>query len=127
MSEMLAMPNTDVNIPESQDREHRQRVLKKGVISYSEGHISIECVVRDLSSGGVRLHFPVSTPVPDNFDLSIPMDGLTAQCLCRWRKGQVIGATFVGEPTICAAKGQPQLSASAETTVRRSVLRKPKY
>ena len=49
------------------ERERRQRVLKKAIASYNDQKITMECIVRDLSSSGVKLKLSNPLPLPDHF------------------------------------------------------------
>jgi hypothetical protein len=57
-----------------------------------------DCVITDISDGGVRLHVE-KLDVPDDFVLCLTGDGIAAkECAYRvvWRHGHEIGAKFVG-------------------------------
>ena len=79
----------------TQERERRQRVLKKAIVSYADRAITVECMARDLSSNGVKLQSMQPLPIPDNFHLEIPMDGISVDCQVRWRNGTTLGAAFI--------------------------------
>ena len=81
-------------------RERRQRVLKKAIAYYADRAFTVECLVRDMSSGGVKLKLCQPLPLPDHFTLHVPMDGLTVDCVVRWRGGMLIGAKFCSEPVV---------------------------
>lgn len=109
------------------ERERRQRVLKKGTASYSNRSISVECLVRDLSSGGVKLQLNNPLPLPDKFMLDIPMDGITVECMVCWRKGDTLGAVFLNEPVINESRARQKIDPTMSDPIRRSVLRKTAY
>ncbi len=107
-------------------RERRQRVLKKAIASYNDRKITVECLVRDLSVSGVKLKLTTQLPLPDNFLLEIPMDGIEALCEVRWRRGDTIGAVFLEEPRKTENYNVRQaIDTSNIPGMRRSVLRKP--
>jgi hypothetical protein len=82
----------------------RRRMLKGGVIAYSDRHVTISCTVRDISATGARLRVEGSVTAPDTFELLIPLDGLEASCQVVWRSGSDIGVKFLGAPRTVAAK-----------------------
>lgn len=82
----------------------RRRMLKAGVIAYSDRHVTISCTVRDISATGARLRVEGSVTAPDTFELAIELDGLEASCQVVWRSGANIGVKFLSAPRIVAAK-----------------------
>ena len=79
------------------ERQPRRRALKAGVISYHNSSVTCACIVRDQSDGGARLqHKEIDIPIPDRFSLTIPIDGVVADCTVRWRKGDMLGVAFEG-------------------------------
>lgn len=82
----------------------RRRVLKSGKIAYADRHVTIDCMVRDMSATGARLKVEGSVSAPDTFELLIPLDGLEANCQVVWRAGAELGIRFLAAPRIVAAK-----------------------
>ena len=80
----------------------RRRMLKSGKVAYSERHVTIECLVRDMSATGARLRVEGSVTAPDTFELLIPLDGLEANCQVVWRRSrprrQILGAARIVAP-----------------------------
>lgn len=72
----------------------RQVVNCPGSIVADAGAASRDCLIADMSDGGVRLF--VQADVPDNFVLVIK-DGSDASHRCRvvWRLDDELGAEFV--------------------------------
>ena len=101
LSDYATAPSTHIAFPdesdEAQPREHRRKAFKAGIVSYQNNSLTSDCVIRDISSNGVKLQFPKPALVPDHFTLIIPMEGQRVECQARWRKGNVIGAEFIGE------------------------------
>ena len=82
---------------EVRPREHRRKAFKAGIISYQNHALTVDCVIRDISSSGVKLQFQDGVMVPENFTLTIPMEGTRVDCQVRWRHKTQIGAVFVGQ------------------------------
>jgi hypothetical protein len=100
----------------------RRRMLKSGKIAYSDRHVTIECMVRDMSATGARLKVDGSVSAPDTFELLIPLDGLEANCEVVWRAGIELGIRFLAAPRMVAAKRTQSISALTPTrapTLRR--------
>ena len=90
--------------PEDARMSPRRRVLKAGIAASNDRHITVACTVRDISETGARLRVEGSLTIPDTFELIIDMDGLEANCEVMWRKGNEVGARFVGAPRTVAVK-----------------------
>ena len=62
------------------------------------------CLVRDMSSTGVRLEMTrnkfnpdgASGFIPTYFSLIIPFDRTRVECQSMWRRGSLVGARFLG-------------------------------
>ncbi|MEL7229551.1 MAG: PilZ domain-containing protein [Pseudomonadota bacterium] len=78
----------------SNGRATRQRTLKTGKISYSDGDISTQCIIRDLSPTGARLQLVNEIPLPETFKLELRSEGIEVQCRIRRRDGEQIGVSF---------------------------------
>ncbi len=113
--------------PAAAARERRQRVLKKGVISYANRSITVDVVVRDLSSAGAKLKIVQAAPVPDHFTLEIPMDGVMVDCEVRWRNGDTLGVAFTSHAHIDEKKQRQRIDPTGYGERRPSVLRRPTY
>jgi PilZ domain len=72
----------------------RHRVLKRGMIQFR--HLTVECVVRNLSPGGACLM--VETLTPDQFRLFWSDDLLGRSCRVVWRSGNRLGVSFETAP-----------------------------
>jgi len=78
-------------------RDHRRRAFKAGIVSYQNHTITVECIVRDTNVGGAMLRFEESAMVPDQFALTVPIEGSKVDCRVVWRKGLDIGVEYVSE------------------------------
>jgi PilZ domain len=103
----------------------RRRVLKAGVVAYSDRHVTLPCTVRDLSATGARVRVEGSISAPDTFELIIDIDGFEANCQVVWRKANEIGVRFLGAPRMMAPK-RTQAINPMQPTPKASLRRKPK-
>ena len=71
----------------------RQRVLKKGLIVFNNGHASIGCQLLDVSERGAKLLPADVLSCPREFVLKVQA-GQPRQCEIMWRKGSVLGVCF---------------------------------
>jgi hypothetical protein len=82
----------------------RRRVLKAGVVAYNDRHVTLSCVVRDISATGARVRVEGSVSAPDTFELLIDADGFEVNCQVVWRKDSEAGVRFLGAPRMVAPK-----------------------
>lgn len=90
----------------------RRRTLKAGVVAYSDRHVTVPCIVRDISATGARLRIEGSVTAPDTFELIISLDGLEADCQVVWRKATDLGVRFLAAPRMVAPKRTQTISYS---------------
>jgi hypothetical protein len=78
-------------------RSQRRLINRMAKVQLASGTLPRDCLVTDISTGGVRLHVE-GFEVPDDFVLVLSGDGLTQECNYQvaWRLGHEIGARFVG-------------------------------
>lgn len=78
-------------------RARRRLINRSAKIQVASGTLPRDCLITNISSGGVRLHVE-GVEVPDNFVLVLSGDDLAKECNYRvvWRLGHEIGAQFVG-------------------------------
>ncbi len=77
-------------------REHRARVLKRGLIVAGSNRPEIACAIRNMHSHGAELKILPEDPVPGEFLLYVPHDGVTYRCVLRWRRNDRCGVEFTG-------------------------------
>jgi hypothetical protein len=73
----------------------RRRTFLKGVLAYSNGTLSKDCLVRDLTEAGALIELP-HPEAPGNFVLLIPSKTLRAPARIAWRAGGRFGLRFDG-------------------------------
>lgn len=77
-------------------RQHvRRRTLKGGRLNYRDGPAAVECVIRNLSERGARLHVADIRSIPSEFVLTFDADGTSRSCFVKWRRGDSLGVEFV--------------------------------
>lgn len=81
-------------VPES--REHRRRVIKGASILNGVNRNSMSCLVRNQHEHGAELKVGQDIPVPREFLLWIPVDGVAYLCTLRWRRADRAGVSFRG-------------------------------
>ena len=79
-------------------REPRIRTLKTAHIVFNNGGSVIDCVVRNLSSGGALLVLPSVLGVPETFELHIESDGSCHVAHTMWKGNGKIGVEFGKAP-----------------------------
>ena len=78
-------------------RQARRRLINRvAKIQLASGTLPRDCLITDISTGGVRLHVE-GYEVPDDFVLLLSGDDLAKECNYQvvWRLGHEIGARFV--------------------------------
>jgi diguanylate cyclase (GGDEF)-like protein len=75
--------------------ERRQRVLKRGIIVTNDGFSTIDCVIRDLSTGGARIAVNAEYSAHPQFLLLIAETGERFPAEKRWQRGRDIGVKFL--------------------------------
>jgi hypothetical protein len=84
--------------PEERRQSRRRLINRMAKIQLASGTLPRDCLITDISAGGVRLHVE-GLDVPDDFVLLLSGEGIVAkECAYRvvWRLGHEIGASFVG-------------------------------
>lgn len=71
----------------------RHRVLKGGKLAFGGGG-GIDCMVRNISSGGARLDVVNPIGVPPSFTLVIQTDQFMRRCHAVWSNDKRIGVAF---------------------------------
>jgi hypothetical protein len=85
--------------PDIGQRKHpRHKVLKEGKIVSSNLNSVVDVKIRDLSIGGAGVQMPVNTDLPDAFCLLVVSENMLYSAVAKWRKGEMMGIAFVGEP-----------------------------
>ena len=77
-------------------RAPRRLINRVAKIQVSSGTLPRDCLITNISTGGVRLYVE-GIEVPDDFVLVLSGDDLAKECKYRvvWRLGHEIGAQFI--------------------------------
>ena len=84
--------------PEERRQSRRRHINRTAKIQLASGALPLDCIITDISEGGVRLDIK-GLDVPDDFVLLLAGDGATCNEFAYrvvWRLGHEIGARFVG-------------------------------
>ena len=87
-----------MSIDLSERRRSPRRIIDRvAKIQFGNGKPPRNCLITDISTGGVRLHVD-GYDVPDDFVLLLTGDNSAKECNYRvvWRHGQELGARFIG-------------------------------
>jgi hypothetical protein len=86
-------------------RAPRKRTHQSGeVILPSQ---TVRCEIEDVSATGARLVFAFARVIPLRFKLRFDKDGHEEQVQMIWRKGAVVGVSFVQPIAMRAAENRP--------------------
>jgi hypothetical protein len=92
---MLTEKHAGLEAPTNERRSTpRQKTFLKGIILFNNRKSSADCVIRDLTDHGARLHFSAAVITPDVIELQIPNKDQILQAHVRWRKGDECGVSF---------------------------------
>jgi hypothetical protein len=79
-------------------RQARRRLINRvAKIQVASGTLPRDCLITNISTGGVRLHVE-GVEIPDDFVLVLSGEDIAKECSYRvvWRLGHEIGAQFIG-------------------------------
>lgn len=92
-------PDREAETPTERRKERRMRTLKQGRIHLDGLHSTIDCTVRNLSSGGAGLRLPAPTAIPEFFRLRISENGALRHVRKCWHLNTDLGVEFLpGRP-----------------------------
>ena len=85
---------------DSENADHRvaprQRVMLAAKLSFNNGSFSTPCTILQLSATGARASIEGDLPVSQTFEISIPQRNIVRPAQLVWRRGPLIGLSFVG-------------------------------
>src|SRR5476651_1220075 len=91
----LVTKATDLPPPAERRPSPRRRVLLGGLVAYSDGERSFDCIIRNLSDTGARITLPPSQPVPSNIYLINVRDRTAHEAKIMWNDGFEAGVAFL--------------------------------
>lgn len=91
-----------------QRASERARTLLAGRVIFNDRSSVIDCIVRDLSSGGARIAFDYPVSIPDRFELEIPRRNISTPVRITWSDAREHGVAFL------TAEQAPAQKASAD-------------
>ena len=91
----MVMENSTSTDPGNARAEPRQKVLRKGKITYSNGNFEVECQIRDLNSAGAKLRLSGDVTVPSCFELIIYPEKICKTAQVCWRDELTLGIRFI--------------------------------
>ena len=89
-------------------RDERVRALLRARILFNNNSSTIDCTVRNISSGGAKLEISSALTVPSEFDLDVPQKGRTYRARLMWRDANFLGVQFVEKGARDAAQTETQ-------------------
>jgi hypothetical protein len=91
----LPLPGTVGVTFARKDRRTGRRMARHGVCAYAlvNGE-TIECMVNDVSTLGIRLIFPEARRLPSQLAISITPNGKPRLAHVRWQRGKHAGIEF---------------------------------
>lgn len=84
------------SVLDDQRDDRRQRMLKAGKVEFGKQGGAVDCIIRDLTGKGARIHLSQAFHVPVEVKLLIVKDGEVRTCRRVWQKGQEVGLAFTG-------------------------------
>ena len=85
-------------------RSPRGTALLRGTIVFDSGAMSLECVVRDLTTEGAKLVCSEHVTIPERFDLVVPRWKAPRACRIVWVDVGRCGVEFVADDPMPADK-----------------------
>ncbi len=97
----------------------RGRTFLAAKVSWDDGAITFDCILRDLSESGARLKLPASLAVPPTFYLLEVRNGDLWEAQVAWRRYPEIGVTFL---RCCRGEEETNLDVRMLTRLRAEAL-----
>jgi hypothetical protein len=81
---------------ENRRSRRRATVEDARIVDKRGGWSLVNCIVRDISDGGVKLQIDPSLEIPTNFDLLLVKEMQIIPVRIRWRRRNFMGVQFNG-------------------------------
>lgn len=90
---------TIAHVASGERRVHqRHRVLKPVKAVFNANQSVLDCVMRDVSLGGARLHCTQAMQLPEQFQLIFMAEREMRDVRVAWRKHDQLGVAFLSPP-----------------------------
>jgi hypothetical protein len=89
----------------------RQKSFMLGRVLFNRRQSSMDCLIRDFTKIGARLHFPEMGSLPDTFELYVPSKDEYFQAHAIWHKGSDVGVAWTPEKSTATPPGGGYQSA----------------
>ena len=76
-------------------KEDRKRVLKGGKVFYKNYSVSMDCLIKDESSTGMKIKLDPNYALPNAISLLNRKDGTLADAKIVWKHGDQVGLEFL--------------------------------
>jgi hypothetical protein len=91
---MIDLAATHEDVMEERRRVQRTRVLRAATIIFNHRSSTIDCVVRNLTNVGARLHVASTAGIPANFALTFDGGRSSRACRMVWSRDDRLGVIF---------------------------------
>jgi PilZ domain len=86
---LRARPSSDLRTSQ------RVRSFLKATVVFNNRSSTLDCTLRDSSESGAKLLFAAHVPIPDEFDLEIPLKARKHRARVMWRTQDSCGVRFL--------------------------------
>jgi hypothetical protein len=95
-------------------RQHeRVRTILGAQIIFNHNNSTLDCQIRNISSGGAKLIVTETVQLPGEFDIYVPQRGRTYRARLRWRSTQAVGVEFLRDEAPAAPAPAPSVDLAA--------------
>ena len=88
------MKRQAVDYSNRRQAERRETCLKARITYGARDSVTLDCTIRNLSSGGAMLDLPEGALLPPTFRLLNTGDGFAYDAQIVWRRGRELGVAF---------------------------------
>jgi hypothetical protein len=75
----------------------RHKSFMQGRVYFNRRQSSVDCIIREFTKIGARLHFPDLAALPDVFEIYVPSKDEYFQARAVWHKGSDVGIAWTPE------------------------------
>ena len=96
----------------------RQKSFLQGRIYFNNRRSVIDCLIRDISTGGAKLIFSQTASIPEVVELYIPQKDQTLRAHVQWRSGEEAGVAFRTTQAPVVPERRKPAAGSADLSAR---------